>query len=77
MSDDGASAIVIIALLGNPFSPAYARARDRGPASALAYSSMNVALYGKRASAWALHERPIDEGARAAHGVTIGASSMS
>jgi carotenoid 1,2-hydratase len=76
VSDDGASAIVIIALVGNPFSPAYARARDRGPANPLTYSSMNVALYGTSSSAWALHERPIGEGARTATSVTIGASTM-
>ncbi len=76
MSDDGASAIVVIALVGNPFSPAYARARQRGAAPAEAYCSMNVALYGKGASAWSLAERRVNAGDRDAAGVTIGASSM-
>ena len=77
MSDDGEMAIVIIALLGNPFSPRYAAARQRGPApSALAFSSMNVALYARGASAWTLAERPVVESARSATDLSIGASSM-
>ena len=47
VSFDGAFAIVVIALVGNPFSPAYARARVRTcEVSPLTYSAMNVALYG-------------------------------
>lgn len=81
MSDDGRYALVVIALLGNPFSPDYARARDRGPADALAYSSMNVAVYdlgavGRLTSAFALEDGPVTEGQRTATGVTIGRSSM-
>lgn len=76
MSDDGASAVVIIALLGNPFSPAYARARRTRGAEALAYCSMNVAVYARGASAWALEERRLGDRDRSAHGVQIGASTM-
>jgi carotenoid 1,2-hydratase len=76
VSDDGELAIVVIALLGNPFSPAYARARRGGPANALDFSSMNVAIYGRVRSAWALAERRVTDGDRTAHGVAIGASSM-
>ena len=76
MSDDGASAIVVIALIGNPFSPDYHRARARGGASALGYASMNVALYARGASAWALQEQVIRETDRTASGVVIGTSSM-
>ena len=78
MSDDGELAIVIIALLGNPFSPEYARARTRAnsPANALHFASMNVALYAKGASAWTLDERVVQDGQRTATGVTIGASTM-
>ncbi len=65
----------MIALLGNPFSPAYARARARGSARAVDFSAMNVAVYGPR-SAWALHERAGAAVDRGADGVTIGASAM-
>lgn len=78
MSDDGRLAIVVIALLGNPFSPWYARARRRGIASAdpLAFSSMNVALYARGASAWTLLERTVLPGARSASGMQIGRSTI-
>ena len=76
MSDDGAIAIVVIALLGNPFSPAYARARSRGPARALDHCALNVALYGRSGSSWALDERRIADADSAARDVTIGASTM-
>jgi carotenoid 1,2-hydratase len=66
----------VIALVGSPFSPAYARARVRGPACAVDFSAMNVAVYGPRGSAWALHERVGDAVERRANGVTIGASTM-
>ncbi len=76
MSDDGASAVVVIALLGNPFSPAYARARQLGAANALGFCAMNVALYARGASGWALRERRVAVAQRAADGVAIGASTM-
>ena len=77
MSDDGNLAIVIIALLGNPFSPSYGRARARGVASALSFCSMNVALYAtKGPSAWAFRERAVRESARTETDLTIGASTM-
>ena len=76
MSDDGTAAIVVIALIGNPFSPNYHRARARGDASALGYSSMNVALYARGASAWALQEQQILETDRASSSLAIGTSSM-
>ncbi len=79
MSADGRSAIVVIAMLGNPFSPAYARAREAasaGSADALAHSSMNVALYGDAASAWTLAERRVSPAERSGGSLAIGASSM-
>jgi carotenoid 1,2-hydratase len=82
VSDDGASAIVLIAMVGNPFSPYYARQRARGEASALRYCSMNVALYGPRRrssegpSAWALDERAIRPDDRGPTLLTIGHSTM-
>jgi carotenoid 1,2-hydratase len=76
VSDDGRSAVVVIALLGNPFSPAYSRGRQRDGARALSFCSMNVAIYGRGASAWSLAEREVAEGDRAPTGVSIGASAM-
>jgi carotenoid 1,2-hydratase len=82
VSHDGRFAIVVIALLGSPFSPAYARARmlaqaGAGPAPvALDYTSMNVAVYGPDRKLWALTETSTQERARTRDGVTIGRSSM-
>ena len=80
MSDDDAHALVIIALLGNPFSPSYARARARPGASSrvepLDFSAMNVALHGPRTSKWALTERRGDAVRRTASELCIGASSV-
>ncbi|HJK97565.1 MAG TPA: carotenoid 1,2-hydratase [Polyangiaceae bacterium LLY-WYZ-14_1] len=84
MSDDGSLAIVVIAMVGNPFSPEYFRARRRGGASALHHAAMNVALYGRRRgllspgtpSAFALDEGPIPHAFRTAGGLRIGRSTM-
>lgn len=77
LSDDGTTAIVIIALLGSPFSPHYARARrDGNPARALDFCAMNVAIYGPRGRLWALRERRIDDDARDARSLAIGRSAM-
>jgi carotenoid 1,2-hydratase len=76
VSDDGRSAVVVIALVGNPFSPGYANARQRGPADALTFSSMNVALYGEAAAAWALAERKVSPEDRSASRLTIGSSAI-
>ena len=78
VSDDGCLAIVVIALLGNPFSPRYARARRAGPADALRYSSMNVAVYARtrKECAWTLTEQAVSAEARSGEGVAIGASAM-
>ena len=82
-SDDGRSSIVVIALLGNPFSPAYARARSSRARSsegerarALSFCAMNVAVYGPGRSFWALTERAIEDNSRGRSGVQIGASTM-
>lgn len=68
-------------MLGNVFSPWYARARAEAAASGakadpLAHCTMNVALYGPRASTWALTERGAAEVSRGPHHLTLGASSM-
>lgn len=57
MSEDGETSIVVIAMLGNPFSPYYASARRRRAANPLDFCAMNVALHGPRADRWALTER--------------------
>lgn len=76
VSDDGEVALVLIALVGNPFSPAYARARARGPAVATSYASMNVALYSRRESWFSLRERALSAQHRQPDGVAIGGSTM-
>jgi carotenoid 1,2-hydratase len=76
VSDDGRAAIVVIALLGNPFSPRYARAREREAALPLSFCAFNVAIYARRASAWCLTERCVAESERDASGLTIGESTM-
>jgi carotenoid 1,2-hydratase len=65
---------VVIALLGNPFSPAYARARDRGVARPLDFCSLHVALHGRRRSVWSLTERPIEDASRRPRELAIGGS---
>lgn len=74
ISHDGHHGIVVIALVGNPFSPAYARARKKNPrAQGEAFSAMNVAIYGPSAR-WSLTEQPL--GAIHSSGMQIGKSSM-
>lgn len=77
MSDDGASSIVVIAMLGNAFSPRWARARERDPAaSSLDFSAMNVALRSGSSSRWVLTERARGSVARSADHVAVGSSEM-
>ena len=57
MSDDGAYAIVVIALLGSPFSPTYAKARAAGVTMPWSFSALNVAIYGRDVRVWSLRER--------------------
>ncbi|MEM9196157.1 MAG: carotenoid 1,2-hydratase [Myxococcota bacterium] len=64
-------------MIGNPFSPGYAKARRRGIADALHFSAMNVAVYRrKRRAVWALDEQPIRRTGRGACGLAIGRSTM-
>ncbi len=71
MSDDGQYGIVVIALIGSPFSAAYAADRT---ADAHRFCAMNVAVYGPRGGRFSLTERAID--GRSADGIAIGASTM-
>jgi carotenoid 1,2-hydratase len=66
---------VIIAMLGNVFSPYYARARRLGPANPLAFSTMNAVLYGP-AGRWALTERAERSVHRTRDELSIGPSAM-
>jgi carotenoid 1,2-hydratase len=77
VSDDGASSIVLIAMLGNVFSPRWARARRRDPtASSLDFSTLNVALRSGDRSRWALTERGRGAVERSAEHLAIGASEL-
>ncbi len=77
MSDDGASSIVVIALLGNVFSPRWARARSRDPsACSLDFSAVNVALRAGDKGRWALTERGRTGVQRSRDHLAIGGSSL-
>jgi len=79
VSEDGALAIVVIAMQGNPFSPDYFRARRRGGglADPLRFGSMHVAVYDRRGqAAWAFHERPIASVDRLPERLRIGHSAI-
>jgi carotenoid 1,2-hydratase len=77
VSDDGKTAVVVIAMVGAPFSPGYARARAKGgPVDPLDFSAFNVSVTGPGASRWALTERPRSAVSRDAKTLAIGRSSM-
>lgn len=64
-------------MLGNVFSPRWARARrDDAAVSGLDFSTVNVALRSKSVDRWALTERARDSVARTADRLTIGASHL-
>jgi carotenoid 1,2-hydratase len=78
VSDDGDATVVVIAMLGNVFSPRYFRARQvRGLTSPLDFSAMNVALVTRRASSWVMTERGAHAVERSADHLRIGTSSLS
>jgi len=76
VSDDGERAFVVIALVGNPFSPWYADARERGHARASDFAAMNVCVYGRRARWWALDEHTLHPRAMTRTAIEIGTSAM-
>lgn len=76
MSDDGGTAVVVIAMLGSPFSPTYARARARGTVDPLDFSAFNVSVSRAGLSRWALTERTAASVARDTTSLMIGRSSM-
>ncbi len=76
ISDDGQEALTIIAMLGNVFSPYYARARRKGPSDPMNYCAMNVVLYRPNGKRWAMTERPKESVIREAYNLHIGPSAM-
>lgn len=62
-------------MVGNPFSPSYARARAAGGrAPALDHCSMHVAIYRRGRAIWSLEEGPLDPRARRPRDMTMGRS---
>jgi len=79
VSDDGEHGLTIIAFVGSVFSPYYAFARRRaGDAGAdpMNHCSLNIALYGKRNSRWAMTERGCGSVERNETSLSIGPSAM-
>jgi carotenoid 1,2-hydratase len=76
LSDDGRHGITIIALIGSVFSPYYAWAREKGPVPAENHCAMNVALYGRPGSRWAMTERGASALDRGPTHLKIGPSSL-
>ncbi len=79
MSDDGACTLVVIAMLGNVFSPHYAAARKvegAGRVDPLRFSAVNVALQGPGVRRWALTERGAGSVRRSPERLAIGPSAV-
>lgn len=77
LSDDGQNGITIIAFIGSVFSPYYAFARRKGLADPLNHCAVNVAVYRKRGSRWAMTERPRSAVSRTPDSLTVGPSHLS
>jgi len=73
ISDDGTHGLTIIAFIGSVFSPYY-KASGRG--NPLNHCSLNVALYGPRASRWAMTERSARFVSRDTSSFAIGPSAV-
>ncbi|MFO0743064.1 MAG: carotenoid 1,2-hydratase [Labilithrix sp.] len=68
---------MVIALLGSPFSPAYAEAREQErDVDPLDFSAFNVCLQRGRTTDWALTERPAHAVTRTRSSLAIGSTSM-
>ena len=67
--------MTVIAFIGSVFSPYYASARRRGSADPFNHCAFNVALYGGRASRWAMTERGSGQVQRHATMLKVGPSS--
>jgi carotenoid 1,2-hydratase len=81
LSDDGTTLLVLIAMLGNVFSPAYLAARTRASRGArlpdpLDYCTINIALYTKNKNHWVLTESLASDVTRSDHRLQIGNSQV-
>ncbi len=77
LSDDGRHGLTIIGFVGSVFSPYYARARRRGPASPEAHCAINAILYGPGGSKhWAATERGAGDLQRCAEQLVVGPSQL-
>ncbi|MFN0025275.1 MAG: hypothetical protein ACKVS5_15395 [Parvularculaceae bacterium] len=74
LSPDGDAGLTIIAFIGSVFSPYYAWSGRSSPAN---HCALNVALYAKRGSRWAMTERSRRRVEIAPHRLAIGASALS
>lgn len=68
---------MIIALIGNVFSPYYARKKRRGEADPLDHAALNVAVYGRKRNYWSMTERRRHDLARTSERLMIGPSNLS
>jgi carotenoid 1,2-hydratase len=77
VSDDGRHALTIIAFVGSVFSPYYAWARERDPATPAGnHCALNVALYGAGGRRWTMTERSAASVGRDRHEFTVGPSRL-
>jgi carotenoid 1,2-hydratase len=76
LSADGTHGLTLIAFVGSVFSPYYASARRRGDSNPQNHCALNVALYGPRASRWAMTERGASRVTREPSALAIGPSAL-
>jgi carotenoid 1,2-hydratase len=76
LSGDGHHGLTLIALVGNVFSPYYARARGRGAGDPADYCALNVCLYSGKGKRWTLTERGRNAVQRSADTLTLGPSRV-
>jgi len=77
LSDDRRYALVVIAMIGNVFSPWYAAARRRGATDPLMHCTMNISLREiGGAHHWSLSERGKHQVVRGEYSLRIGANEM-
>jgi carotenoid 1,2-hydratase len=77
ISDDGRHALTLIAFVGSVFSPYYAWAHARNPATeAENHCAINVALYGDAGRRWTMTERSKASLRRSADELVVGPSRL-
>lgn len=75
-SDDGEEALTLIAFVGSVFSPYYAWRRRRGRPWPREHCALNLALYRRRRSRWAMTERGSSALSATADALVIGPSAL-